>query len=217
MSTQIAGATVANIAEVEAATKALRIVLRPDDWGSLGIYSCGGASGVMAAGLAAGSIVFAARYTGSGLALVKRIRISAADTATAFAAGVCTFTGQICRSFSAFDTGGTSLTPTANANKLRTTMATSGMSGLSISSTAALGTGTRTPDALQFAALTGSIPAVAGSSLILPGTPLFEQKPGDYPLVLANNEGLEILATVPATGTWTFSVDMTWLELAAYF
>jgi len=35
-------------------------------------------------------------------------------------------------------------------------------------------------------------------------------------LVLANNEGFVIEATVPATGVWFFDVKVDWEELAAY-
>lgn len=34
--------------------------------------------------------------------------------------------------------------------------------------------------------------------------------------VVAQNEGFIIRATVPATGTWTASFDVTWMELASY-
>jgi hypothetical protein len=39
---------------------------------------------------------------------------------------------------------------------------------------------------------------------------------GEQPLQLANNEGFVVQATVPATGTWTFSVQVCRDEVSAY-
>jgi hypothetical protein len=216
MSTQIAGATVANIAEVEAATKALRVVLRPDDYGALGVYSLGGTSGVMAAGLAGNAIVFGFRYSGSNVLLLKRVRLSMGGI-VGFTAGVATFNMFIDRSFSVNHSGQTTLNPSGNSNKLRTSTMGAATSLLgAISTTAALTTGTRTVDPNPCASLAAGASATAGTVIVPPGTILFEQRPGEYPLLFANNEGFEIQATVPATGTWTFSVDLACEELASY-
>jgi hypothetical protein len=48
MAAQIAGNTIGNILEIEAATKAARVVLRPEDYGSLGIYSLAASNGASA-------------------------------------------------------------------------------------------------------------------------------------------------------------------------
>jgi len=37
-----------------------------------------------------------------------------------------------------------------------------------------------------------------------------------HPGVLTENEGFVIEGTVPATGTWTFTIKVDWEELAAY-
>jgi len=215
MAEQLAGNTSANIAEVEAANKALRNVVWPRDYGSLGVYSLAGVSGTMAAGLAADANVFSMRYTGSNLVLLTRLLISAGNTSTAFTAGVVKFSAFVARSFSASDSSGTALTITGNNAKLKTSMASTGFGDARISSTAALTAGTRTLDANPFASVVGSIPATAGTPLI-PPTELWRANPGDYPLVLANNEGVVIQAVVPATGTWTFAVQAVWEELAAF-
>jgi hypothetical protein len=36
---------------------------------------------------------------------------------------------------------------------------------------------------------------------------------GEWPLVLVQNEGFIIRATVPATGTWEFGVLLEWSEI----
>jgi hypothetical protein len=216
MALQIAGATPANIAEVEANTKALRTVIRPIDFGSLGIYSGGGPSGVMAAGLAAAAPVFSWRWThATNVAAVKRVLISAGGIA-AFAAGVCTFNMVAARSFTVSDSGGTAFVLTTNNMKLRASMASTVVGDIRIASTATLTAGTRTLDATALSAVTSSTPATAGSVLLPPNTVLWDARAGEYPLVCAQNEGFVLHATVPATGTWTFSVSVAWEELSSY-
>lgn len=215
--TQIQGNTVANIAEVEANSRALRVSPRAEDYGTLGVYAEGQTSGLMAAGLAAAAPIFAARWgDATRFALIKRVIFSAGNDATAFAAGSVLFKLFVARSFSVADTGGTSMLPVTNENKLRTTgMGTTLFSDMRLSSTATLTAGTRTKDANPIGVLAGGVPNVAGSSLILPN-PLWEVLPGDFPLILAQNEGLVIEATVPITGTWKFGVRLNWSEVASY-
>ncbi len=202
--------------EVEVNTKAARFTPRPIDYGSLGIYSLAGASGIMAAGLGAAAPIYSFRWgNATNLALIKKIIFSAGDTATAFTAGTFLFNMFVARSFSASDTGGTSILPTGNSNKLRTSMGTTLLTDVRISSTATLTAGTRTLDGQPLSNLVSSDPATAGDDIIAP-YPLFLANAGDYPLVLAQNEGFVIQATVPATGTWTFGVTTVWEEVAAY-
>lgn len=216
-STQIQGFTIANLVEVEANSRALRVTPRAEDFGTLGVYSEGQTSGLMAAGLAAASPIFAARWgDATRFALIKRVIFSAGNDVTVFTAGTALFKLFVARSFSVADTGGTSITPVTNENKLRATgMGTTLFSDIRMSSTATLTAGTRTKDANPIGVLAAGIPAVAGSSILLPNA-LWEVLPGDYPLILAQNEGLVIEATVPALGTWKFGVRMNWSEVASY-
>jgi hypothetical protein len=47
--------------------------------------------------------------------------------------------------------------------------------------------------------------------------PMFGEDPGpEMPLLLAQNEGFVLRATVPATGTWQFGVTVVWAEITAY-
>jgi hypothetical protein len=39
---------------------------------------------------------------------------------------------------------------------------------------------------------------------------------GEHPLVLAQNEGISVRATVPATGTWIASFLIKWAEVTAF-
>jgi hypothetical protein len=215
---QIAGNTIGNILEVEAATHAARVVLRPEDYGSLGIYSLAASNGAsaMAAGLAAASPIYSFRWGNANLALVKRVTLSVGAGATAFTAGAATFNMIAARSFTASDTGGVSILPSGNQNKQRTgLMGTTLLTDARISQTATLTAGTRTKDAQALASLVAGGPATAGTQILLP-YPIFDQRPGEHPLVLAQNEGFVIEATVPATGVWFFGVKVDWVEIAAY-
>lgn len=218
-SAQIAGSTSANIAEVEAGTKALRVTLRPEDYGSLGIYSLAGVSALVTAGLTAASRVFSWRWGDSTrFALVKRVTLSAAGDATAFAAGTCIFNMFRVLSFTVGDTtSSSSILPSGNQNKLRTTgMGTTLLSNANISQGAAISGGTlTTPDSQPVGSIVTSVGTVAGTAFLAP-YPLFDQRPGEHPLLFAQNEGFMIQATVPITGTWKFAVKVDWSELTAY-
>lgn len=204
-------------AEVEANTKALRTVIRPDDWGSLGIYKIGVTNGgsAMAAGLGAAAPIFSFRNSTANIYVVKRVLFDMAGTATVFTAGEALFTLFVARSFSASDTGGTGVVPTSNSNKLRTSMATTGVADIRISATATLTAGTRTLDGQPLSSLAIPIGTAASVQYAL-NAALLDQRVGEHPLALAQNEGFVIQATVPATGTWFFKVGVDWEELAAY-
>src|SRR5260370_28758353 len=171
----VGNANSSTAAEVEANTKALRAVIRPDDWGSLGIYSQSGVSGTMAAGLAANSPMFSLRNgNASNLIVIKRVLLSAGNTSTAFAAGICTFNMFRCTSFSASDTGGTQILP-GSGGKLRTSMGSSLLTGannsdIRISSTATLTAASPPKDGQPVGAIVPSALAPPGTAARTPRT-----------------------------------------------
>jgi hypothetical protein len=82
------------------------------------------------------------------------------------------------------------------------------------SSTATLTAGTRTKDAQPVDCLLANVGTVANTGfLVSPGGILFEKTPQEHPLVLAQNEGFTIEATVPATGTWKWVIITEWDEV----
>jgi hypothetical protein len=190
--------------------------LHPLDDGALGSYSHALASGAMAAGLASASPVYSFRYTGTGTAVIRRVRVSVAGTATAFVAGTAQLQMFSARAFTASDSGGTAATLTGNNGKLRTSMGTTGVGDMRIASTATLTAGTRTLDADPLAAIDFAIGTAVSVQYAGPSQVLYEPKAGEYPLALATNEGFVIQATVPATGTWQFTVQVEWDELPAF-
>lgn len=209
--------------EVEANTRAARAVLRAHDVGALGSYSLGTKSGIMAAGLGAAAPIFSFRFAPTvnptSLMLVKKILLTASTLGTAFTAGSALFEAFVLRGYTVADTGGGSLTlgTAVTTGKLRTSQAISGVTDFRISATATLTAGTQTVDTNPFASTIIAIPATTVSYAILPADyVLWEAKPGEHPLVLAANEGAVLRATVPATGTWSFSVKVLWDEVASY-
>jgi hypothetical protein len=212
MSIQLRGNT-GTIAEVDANTRALRVTQRSDVLGEYGISLV---SGTMAAGLAAGAEAFQFRWThASNLARIKHVRIWAGGI-TAFTAGFCRFELVIARSWTANGSGGTTATLSGNNGKKRTTFATTLLGQARISSTAALGAGTKTLDSQGVGSVGGSVSATAGDKMISPTGEAFAFDGTAYPIVLAQDEGLVLRATVPATGTWTFGVDVDWAEMSSY-
>jgi hypothetical protein len=211
------------IAEVDGTTyRALRVTVRPVDYGALGQYRISMLSGTMAAGLAAASEIFQARWTQNpNLAIIWGVALDGmSGSATAFTAGFASFTLTIARVWTADGSGGTAATLTGNNQKLRTSMATTSMGTIRCATTAALGVGTKTLDAqaegmLSFCMAT-TISVNYLSNIGLYGAMSLEDGGNPAPIVLAQNEGVVVRATVPATGTWQFGVSMAWSEVTSY-
>ena len=173
-------------------------------------YAVSLASGTMAAALAAGSEIVQIRWTSTTtLCVVKSVRIWAGSI-VAFTAGFVRADLCFARAWTAAGTGGGTATLTTHNGKRQTTMGTTAMGELRVATTAALGAGTKSLDSQALTSTGGGVANVAGATVF----PLSELAPAyhDYPLVLAANEGLVIRATVPATGTFTFNVDVLWTE-----
>lgn len=198
--------------------RAMRTTLRPIDHGALGSYRLSLLSGTMAAGLAANSEVFQFRWSdATRLCVVTSVVWDGlSGSATAFAAGFGKVDMMVARSWTADGSGGTAATITGNNQKQRTSMGTTLLGAARISSTAALTAGTKTLDSQaigQYSAAFGT----ATSTQWMPALDLFHVDPGgECPVILAQNEGFVVRATVPATGTWQFGVTVSWTEVAAY-
>ena len=202
---------------MEANTRAARVTVRPIDVGSLGAYSVAATSGTIAAGAVANAPVFSFRWgDATRVCLVRKVSVAMASLATGFAAGIGQLGFIIARGFSSSDSGGIVLTLTGNNAKRRTSFGSTLVTDSRISSTGALTAGTRTLDTndaslLQFAVGT------ATNTVMLATMPIWSPDwAGDWPLVLVQNEGFIIRATVPATGTWQVQVCVEWCETAAF-
>jgi hypothetical protein len=218
MAIQVQGNT-GVVAEVDGTSyRAMRATLRPIDPGALGAYRIAQISGTMAAGLAANSEIFQFRWAdATRLCVVTSVVFDGlSGSATAFAAGFGRIDMTVARSWTADGSGGTAATLTGNNGKQRTSMGTTLLGASRIASTAALTAGTKTLDTQavgQYSAAFGTGTSVQW----IPQVDLFHADPGgESPLILAQNEGFVVRATVPATGTWQFGVTVVWTELTAY-
>jgi hypothetical protein len=223
MAIQIAGAN-ATVQQANVEHLALRTEVRPFDTAGLGQYSLGVITGILPAALGANSEIFQFRWTDpTRFCLIRKVRISAVVSTTFFAAGVPVQIDLIkSTAWTVQGTGGTGITLAANLKK-RTSMASSlvATGDIRIATTAALGAGTKTLEGNSLAAIAAPAPITASlnGQIIAPGTILYETEVGDgeYPLLLAQNEGLSVRSVaVPATGTWTATVEVQWAEVTSY-
>lgn len=223
------------VAEVDGTTfRALRTVVRPLDYGSLGHYRMSAVTGTLAAALAAGTgtagHIFAFRWgDATRIAVILKLRLRFLPL-TPFTAATLTdhtsFDAFIVRSYTASHTGGTAYTLTGNNQKSRTSMGTSLVTDARIATTGALTAGTHTFDAHPFAQTLRKgnrvNPAAATEEVVMPamdGMELdFDMGGGDHPIVLAQNEGIVIRnRTVwPAAGTGIAVIELVWAELNAF-
>jgi len=181
----------------------------------LGSYSKAMVSGTMAAGLAAGSTIFSWRNSSVNIMPLRRLLFGAMDN-VAFTAGIGNFSLFFARAFTASASGGTAGTLTGNNGKLRTAFATTTLGDMRISTTAALTNGTRTLDTDPVAVLPITVGATANVVLVPANTVLWQAQAQDMPALFAQNEGFEVQASLPATGTWNFSVQPVWDELVSF-
>jgi hypothetical protein len=203
--------------------RALRVTGKPQDPGSLGVYSIGLTTGVLPAALAANSEIMQFRFaSASNLVVLRSVIVSAAVSTTAFVAGVPpTLELRIARSWTGQGTLGTGITFGTNDSKKRTSFPTTLMAAgdVRVATTAALGVGTKTLDGTALATLVGNTAgATVTTQVIPPGTYLWQRNTHDeYPVVFAQNEGFVVRSVqVPGTGTWTASVQVEWAELASF-
>lgn len=213
------------VAEVDGTIfRAQRVTPRPVDHDTRGAYAYGGLSGIIGAALGANSEIFQFRWVdATRFAVVRKVRISASVSTTFFAAGVPVQIDLVKVSgWSGQGTGGTTVSPAALL-KRRANMASSlvGSGDIRISTTAALGAGTKTLETLSLSTIVaaGPITASLNGTIIAPGTILWQAEVGDgeHPLVLGQNEGFVIRSVaVPATGTWQVAVNVDWAEVSSY-
>lgn len=200
------------VPEVDTTFRASRVTIRPVEM--LGYYSIAGASGALT-GVAANGPVFAFRNTGANLLLVRRISIGFVTTTAFTTAQGLSYSLIKATGFTASDTGGTSIF-TAGQNKHRTSFANIvSAPDIRISSTAALTAGTRTLETNSMGIVGGSSTAVGTG---MGRTDVLEQDTGDYPLILAQNEGFVLtnLIAMGAAGVIQLQVNLEFAEATAY-
>lgn len=211
------------VQRVDGSFQASRVTLRPlDSTVSLGSYQQGLLTGSMAAGLVANSEVMQFRYSGANVAIVNQVTFEGVAASTAFAAGALNFRLLFADAWSADGSGGNAIATTLEANQLDSQY-TIPTATLRVASTAALGIGTKT---LQ--GVTANVQGLGlAAGFTAPATPGVGQQMAkdsnfyhtsaayDHPLVLRQNQGIVVVATVPATGVWISGFTVSWTEMLA--
>jgi hypothetical protein len=200
---------------VEAGVNAARVADFP--MAVLGWQSIGVPTGLLPAGLAAGAAIFSLRNLSANSILVRRAGIGFVTTTAFTAAQLISFGLSVARNFTASDTGGTAIAFTGNNAKHRTSLGTANSLDARVATTAALGAGTRTIDANSVAMQAGWSGA-AGTTIAPALNNLLSHDPGDYPILLAQNEGLLILNTAVfgAGGAGSAFIALEFAEVGAF-
>ena len=205
-------------AQVEVNTQAIRMRVSPVDVTSNGSFLTTAVSGTIAAAtFNSAACCFSARNTSATIYMIlRRLAVGMNSLGTGYTAGVGRFDMYLARTFSGTDSGGTTLTLTGNNAKKKTGFATSILSTqVFVSSTGVVTAGTRTLDTQAQISLIYGVTATT-NSVMLATTDMLPRDPGNnYPLTIAQNEGIVLNATLPATGTGNIFVTMEWDEVTA--
>lgn len=231
---QIQGASGSVVEAGAVAAKGLHVIAKPQDYGALGHYRAVLTTGTIAAGMAANGELVQMRWVdATRFCVIQEVEVlEFRNIAAAFAAGPYNFNVIRSTAWSADGTGGNAVGVADPQLQVRAAAmgATLFSTGFRLATTAALGAGTKTLDTLPMGACfgnVGSTPAIA--QLYIPtGAPVTgyggrgiellhpDIGAGEHPVVLAQNEGISIRATVPATGTWIASFLVKWAECVAF-
>jgi hypothetical protein len=208
------------LAKADNALDALRVCSYPAELTTkylLTMYS-GALTGV-AAGTA--NPVFAFRQIDSAsVIVVKHIGIGWVTTTGYTAAQYQDFAVVAARSYTVSSSGGTAWSGASDNGCVRTSFSAPTNVDVRIANTAALTAGTFTADGGNIVLGQAGCYNAAGTAggYIPPSTSLVDFVPGDYPLVLAQNEGFIIypVTAMGAAGVGTLTVNVEFLQTASY-
>ena len=202
------------VPEVDTTFRAQRLTVRPQEVVSW--LSAGAPSGALT-GAAANTAVFSFRNLAANLIVVRRIGVGYVTTTAFTTAQQVDFGLMVARSFTASDTGGTAIAFTGSNCKHRTSLTTPTSLDCRIATTGALTAGTKTLDTNHISQ-TGGFSSGAGAGLAIATNNLLSHDTGDYPLVLAQNEGFNVmnLTALGAAGVIKLYVNIEFAEAAAY-
>ena len=201
-------------AGVDPLHKAIRVSLKPNE--SLGWNSVGAQSGLIT-GVAANGALFSFRNLSANPIVIRRVGVGFLCSTAFTTAQKMDFALIIARAFSASDSGGTAIALTGNNAKHRTSLGTPTSVDMRIATTAALTAGTKTLDTNTI----GIVGAWVGAAATIINTApdnLLSHNAGDYPVVLAQNEGINIqnLTAMGAAGVGSFYLNIEFAEVANY-
>lgn len=202
------------MADVDTTMKALRTNVRPVEIS--GWFSIAAQTGLLTTASAGGAI-FSIRNASSNLIMIRRVGVGFVCTTAFTAAQRMEFGLIVQRSFSASDSSGTAITISGSNLKHRTSLGTVTNLDARISTTGALTAGTKTPDS-NYIGIQGFWVAGVGTSLVTGLDNLFSHNTSDYPLILAQNEGINInnIVVMGAAGVGVAYVNVEMAELTSY-
>lgn len=217
MAIQTMGQDGSTLVAVDPQHLAQRVSLRPVQ--VLGWYSLALSTGLLT-GASLSSVLFSLRNGApSNLLMVRRVGIGWAQTTAFTTAQRLEFQLAVCRAFTVADTGGQAVAMgAANIGKHRTSFASPSVADVRISTTGILGSsGSKVIDAWPIG-LQWLFSGAAGTGMQASPNNLFSHDTGDHPLILAPNEGLNILNGVAmgAAGVGILYVNIEFAEVAAY-
>jgi len=213
MAIQILGADGSTTQQLDSTFQASRVTLRPCQVTSY--VSVGAQTGLITT-VAANGAIFSLRNLSSNLLLVRRVGVKFVCTTAFTTAQRVDYGLMAARAFTASDTGGTAIALTGNNCKVRTSLGTLTSVDCRIATTGALTAGTKTLDTNTVAQDSGWIGAIGASFGAADN--LLSQASGDYPVVLAQNEGFNImnLTLMGATGVGIAYVNLEIAEAVSY-
>lgn len=212
MATTILGASGQAIAEVDPSFRALRTTCRPLE--CIGWYSLAGLSGVCT-GFGSGTVFYSFRNPGTNLLLVHRITLQLATTAAFTAPQALPFGLLRLQNFTASPSTGTQLY-VGGQNKHRMSMSSiTTAPDIRICNTASVSGGTFATEA-QYMGMVNALGS--GAVAVSNPLPLWQHDTGDYPFVMAQNDGFFIMnmAAMGAGGSVQLSVNVEYSEHSTF-
>jgi hypothetical protein len=190
---------------------------------STGHYRASFSTGLLPAALAAGAAIFSCRFynTVKTRALVTRFKMTATVVTPFTGAQQIGLQAFIARSWTAADSGGSSIVLTGTNNQLNSLGDAPSIAQIQVSTTTALTAGTRTLDANPFLQLaTAQTQAAASAGLVSGSSEFVVSSDQEFPInfrsgsATADAEGIVVQSPIlfGAAGTVQVVVDMGWME-----
>ena len=197
---------------------AARITIFPRD--VVGSYVLSAATGGIAGGTGAGSVLATFKNSGSNQIIIRTIKIGIQTTTGYGANNGIRFSSYFVRnSFTQGTTNGTAVTLTGNNDKKRTTgMATTTASVVMCTTTGITGDTATGEDTTPFATALFVLLTTVGTTPDAGWVDLYTADWAEFPIVLAPNEGFRIknVTAFPATGVVSLMLKINYDELTSY-
>ena len=214
MAIQLLGLDGTTIASIDPQHKAVQTSSRPLE--SLAWISVGAPSGALT-GVTANLPIFSFRNISANLIAVRRVGVGFITTTIFTTAQIIDFGLIVARAFTVSDSGGTAIALTGSNGKNRTSLGSLTSVDCRISTTANISAGTKTLDANHLAQI-GTWSGAAGTQLTPALDNLLSQGSASYPLILAQNEGFNIMniTAMGAAGVIRAYVNIELAEAGSY-